>query len=172
MMVQFTHTMPTASQRVAVVFTLAACACEPAPVEPPEYRRPSAPTAQDTGRSAQQRGRPYNPDLPFTSGEIDFFDLAAIYAGAPFEGRCSPFPEGTWRNVAAQMREQFNCEPPAPEAVDPTVSADLAACANELFSVGLRSACSDLSAFGGYQSPSCDASWSAYGNRYSYCPPQ
>ena len=169
MMVQFTHTMPTASQRMAVVFTLAACACEPAPVQPPEYRRPSAPTAQDTGRSAQQRGRAYNPDLPFTSGEIDFFDLAAIYAGAPFEGRCSPFPEGTWRNVAAQMRERFDCGPLTRAAAEPSVSADLAACANELFSVGLESTCSDFGAFGGYRSIRCDASWSAYWQR-DRCP--
>jgi hypothetical protein len=156
----------------AVAFALTSCACQPAQLDPSEHQAAGHVPAHDTDQPAHQRGRGYIPELPFVSGDIDFFDLAAIYAGAPFEGRCSPFPEGTWRNVAAQMREQFNCEPPAPEAVDPTVSADLAACANELFSVGLRSACSDLSAFGGYQSPSCDASWSAYGNRYSYCPPQ
>jgi hypothetical protein len=162
MMITSTHTMPTPTQWVAIAFAVSSCALEPPLHERPSQPVPMAPCAHDKEHPAHLRARQYDSRAPFSSGEIDFFDLAAIYAGAPFEGRCSPFPEGTWRNIAGRMREQFDCESLGRAAAEPSVSAQLATCANELFSAGLQSTCSDFSAFGGYRSPQCDAAWSAY----------
>jgi hypothetical protein len=157
------------SLRFPAAFALAIGACQPALLVPSTHRAAGGLVAHDTDWPPHQRGRGYIPELPFLSGDIDFFDLAAIYAGAPFEGRCSPIPEGTWRNVAAQMRERYACEDFAELAAEPSVSPALAACANELFSVGLLTSCSELSVYGEYRSPSCDAAQSAFSNRHTSC---
>lgn len=98
---------------------------------------------------------------PFECGELDYFDLDALYAGGAIEGRCSDVPVGTWRAVAAHLREHVPC-PKLDErvAADPQLACDLAECGNLLLKAAARTSCSDFS--GAWEDGESDACFNAY----------
>jgi hypothetical protein len=100
-----------------------------------------------TAKGAIQRGGRPEPTAPFTCGEIDAYDLAAIMGGGPFEERCSDVAEGTWREVAAYLRENAPLDTTEPALLDPSFECTLASCANLLFESAARSTCGDVSPY-------------------------
>ncbi len=98
---------------------------------------------------------------PFACGELDFYELDALYAGGAIEGRCSDVPVGTWRTVAAYLREHVPC-PKLDErvAADPQLACDLAECGNLLLKAAARTSCSDFS--GAWEDGESDACFNAY----------
>jgi hypothetical protein len=82
---------------------------------------------------------------PFACGDLDFYDLEALYAAGSVEGRCSDVAVGTWRAVASSLREHAPC-PAAAEriATDPQLACAIAECGNLLLSLGANTSCSDF----------------------------
>jgi hypothetical protein len=109
------------------------CACGDAPP-------PSGPSARAEVSAA-------DPALsgPFACGDLDFYDLDALYAGGAVEGRCSDVAVGTWRAVAAHLRKHAPCPGSAERiAADPKLACDIAVCGNFLLSLGADVSCSDF----------------------------
>jgi hypothetical protein len=100
-----------------------------------------------SGPSARAEVSAADPALsgPFACGDLDFYDLDALYAGGAVEGRCSDVAVGTWRAVAAHLRKHAPC-PGSTEriAADPQLACDVAECGNLLLSLGEEGSCSDF----------------------------
>jgi hypothetical protein len=116
------------------------------------------PPRTGAGSSAFQRGS-REPAHPFACGEIDFHGLAALYAGGPFEERCSDVPDGTWIELAEYLREHFPCNYAELAMTDRAVACDVAACANSLVDSAARSTCDDFGPFLNEWSDACERAW-------------
>jgi hypothetical protein len=124
--------------------------------------RPAA-TSAPPGGSTTHRPAPEQPAYPFACGEVDFYELAALSAGAPFEARCSDVAIGTWLDVAAYLRENAAVDAADAALDDPALACTLASCANILVDTAARSTCDDFSPYiAGRFAAECDAAWRAW----------
>jgi hypothetical protein len=107
---------------------------------------------------------------PFACGDLDFYDLDALYAGGAVEGRCSDVAVGTWRAVAAHLREHAPCPTAADRiAADPQLACDIAECGNLLLRLGANGSCADFAPaldYGG--NTTCEDVFAEY-LRIAYC---
>ena len=132
------------------------CCVSPGCADPPEPSPPSR-----TGPPLQ---------APFTCGDVDLYDIDAILSGGALEGKCSDVPIGTWRRIAADLREATRCDHAPDYVPDPDEACDIAACANSLYAGAAASTCDDFTALDeAMRSPPCGPFFVVYSYRLLPC---
>jgi hypothetical protein len=143
----------------------AECSAESEDGDPEDRIAVNHPPRTETGGSASQRGG-RDPAYPFACGEVDLYDLAALFSGGTFEERCSDVAEGTWVEVAGYLREHVPCNYAELAMTDRAVACDVAACANSLVDSAARSTCDDFGPFVSEWSDECVRAWFTW---YDHC---